>query len=353
LEGTPVRLSGQDSGRGTFSQRHLAFYDSEIGARYVPMRHLAADQAHFDVFDSSLSEYAVMGFEFGYSVADPLTLTIWEAQFGDFMTGAQIMIDQFLTVAESKWGQPSGLVLLLPHGYEGQGPEHSSARIERFLTLCAEDNIQLANCTTPAQYFHLLRRQMFGGSDRRGMRKPLIIFTPKSLLRHPKAVSTIHDLTSGGFQEILDDPGVSDSDRVERVVFCSGKIYYDLLAAREQRKAEQVALVRIEQLYPFAQSMFSDILMKYPLTAEVVWAQEEPRNMGAWHFLREQIQPLLDGSERELRYVGRSESASPATGSLKRHQQEQAEILDESLTVGGGARKKVRLVPRRKAKEVW
>ncbi len=262
LEGTPVRLSGQDSGRGTFSQRHLAFYDFESSSRYVPMEHLSPTQARFDVYDSSLSEYAVLGFEFGYSVADPLTLVLWEAQFGDFMNGAQIMIDQFLVCAESKWGQPSGLVLLLPHGFEGQGPEHSSARIERFLTLCAEDNIQVANCTTPAQYFHLLRRQMFGGADRRGVRKPLVIFTPKSLLRHPKAVSTVHDLTSGGFQEVLDDPSVADSQIISRVVFCSGKIYYDLLAAREERKASQIALVRLEQLYPFAQGMFHEILSR-------------------------------------------------------------------------------------------
>ena len=351
LEGTPVRLSGQDSGRGTFSQRHLAFYDSETGGRYVPLRHLAEGQARFDVFDSSLSEYAVLGFEFGYSVADPLTLVMWEAQFGDFMNGAQIMIDQFLVCAESKWGQPSGLTLLLPHGYEGQGPEHSSARIERFLTLCAENNMQVANCTTPAQYFHLLRRQMLGGADRRGVRKPLIVFTPKSLLRHPKAVSTVHDLTSGGFQEVLDEAASIDPQGISRVVLCSGKIYYDLLAAREERKAEDIALVRIEQLYPFAESMVNDILQRYPVAAEVMWAQEEPRNMGPWRFLREQIQPLLDGSGRELRYVGRSESASPATGSMKRHQQEQAEILDEALTIGAVARKgKVRLVSRRKAK---
>jgi 2-oxoglutarate dehydrogenase E1 component len=351
LEGTPVRLSGQDSGRGTFSQRHLAFYDSENGARHVPLGHLATDQARFDVFDSSLSEYAVLGFEFGYSVADPLTLVLWEAQFGDFVNGGQILIDQFICCAESKWGQPSGLVLLLPHGFEGQGPEHSSARIERFLTLCAENNMQVANCTTPAQYFHLLRRQMFGGEDRRGIRKPLVIFTPKSLLRHPRAVSTVHDLTSGGFHEVLDDPGPLELERISRVLFCSGKIYYDLLAAREERKADHIAIVRLEQLYPFAQSMVKEILQQYPSTAEVIWAQEEPRNMGPWRFLREQIQPLLEDSRRELRYVGRSESASPATGSHKRHLQEQAEILDEALSPGTAARKgKVRLVPKRKAK---
>src|SRR5437868_1508927 len=313
LEGTPVRLSGQDSGRGTFSQRHLAFYDSETGARYIPLQHVAPDQARFDVYDSSLSEYAVLGFEFGYSVADPLTLVIWEAQFGDFANGAQIMIDQFISSAESKWGQPSGLVMLLPHGFEGQGPEHSSARIERFLSLCAENNLQVCNCATPAQYFHLLRRQMYGGPDRRGTRKPLVVFTPKSLLRHPRAVSTPQEFSTGGFMEILGDPE-ADPGRISRLVFCSGKIYYDLLAARSdgkgERKADHVALVRVEQLYPFAAEQARDILARYPQTAEVVWAQEEPRNMGAWRFISESLQPLLDPTQREIRYVGRPESAS-------------------------------------------
>jgi len=349
LEGTPVRLSGQDSGRGTFSQRHLAFYDSEDGHCYIPMQHIAPDQARFDVYDSSLSEFAVVGFEFGYSVADPLTLVIWEAQFGDFANGAQIMIDQFIASAESKWGQPSGLVMLLPHGYEGQGPEHSSARIERYLTLCAENNIQVANCTTPAQYFHLLRRQMYGGPDRRGTRKPLVIFTPKSLLRHPRAVSKIEEFTAGGFGEMLGDQPSMDPSRVSRVVFCSGKIYYDLLAAREQRQADHVALIRVEQLYPFAAAQARDLLARYPATAEVVWAQEEPRNMGAWRFMAEQFEPLLDPSRRSMRYVGRSESASPATGSGKRHQQEQTEIVNDALTPGAISQtKRVRLVPKRK-----
>jgi 2-oxoglutarate decarboxylase len=349
LEGTPVRLSGQDSGRGTFSQRHLAFYDSESGRPYIPLQHISPDQGRFDVFDSSLSEYAVLGFEFGYSVADPLTLVIWEAQFGDFANGAQIMIDQFITSAESKWGQPSGLVMLLPHGYEGQGPEHSSARIERFLTLCAENNFFVVNCTTPAQYFHVLRRQMYGGSDRRGTRKPLVIFTPKSLLRHPRATSHIRDFSTGGFVEILADTADLDLSRVSRVVFCTGKLYYDLLAARDERKAEHAAIVRVEQLYPFESRQAADILARYPATAEVVWAQEEPRNMGAWRVLREQIQPLLDPTGRELRYVGRPESASPATGSGKRHQQEQAEIANDALTPGAiSETRRVRVVSRRK-----
>jgi 2-oxoglutarate dehydrogenase E1 component len=349
LEGTSVRLSGQDSGRGTFSQRHLAFYDFETEKRYVPMQHITPDQGRFDVLDSSLSEYAVLGFEFGYSVADPLTLVIWEAQFGDFANGAQIMIDQFISCCEQKWGQPSGLVMLLPHGFEGQGPEHSSARIERYLTLCAENNMQVCNVTTPSQYFHLLRRQMYGGPDRRGMRKPLVIFTPKSLLRHPKAVSKLEDFTHGGFTEIVGDSVENDPGQVSRVVFCSGKLYYDLAAAREDRKAEHVALARVEQLYPFAADQMRDILARYPVTAEVVWAQEEPRNMGPWHFLRDLIQPLLDATQRELRYVGRPESASPATGSGKRHQQEQAEIVNDALTPGAISQtKRVRVVARRK-----
>ena len=349
LEGTPVRLSGQDSGRGTFSQRHLAFYDSETGQRYIPMQHITPDQAKFDVFDSSLSEYAVLGFEFGYSVADPTTLVIWEAQFGDFANGAQVMIDQFISSAETKWGQPSGLTLLLPHGYEGQGPEHSSARIERFLTLCAENNLLVCNVTTPAQYFHLLRRQMYGGHDRRGTRKPLIVFTPKSLLRHAKAVSAFSDFTTGGFTEILGDSHLEDASRVSRVVFCSGKIYYDILAAREERGASHVALARVEQLYPFASQQATDILARYPAAAEVVWAQEEPKNMGPWRFMREAMDPLLEASRRELRYVGRPESASPASGSAKRHQQELAEILNDALTPGAiSETKRVRVVARRK-----
>ena len=348
LEGTPVRLSGQDSGRGTFSQRHLVFVDSDTGKKYTPLQHVSPDQARFDVFDSLLSEYAVLGFEFGYSVADPLTLVMWEAQFGDFANGAQIMIDQFISSAESKWGQPSGLVLLLPHGFEGQGPEHSSARIERFLILCAGNNIQVANCTTPAQYFHLLRRQMYGGSDRRGMRKPLVVFTPKSLLRHPKAVSSISELTSGGFREVLAEAGPGGPDQVTRVIFCSGKIYYDLAAARDERQAHHVALARIEQLYPFAEPEVNDALLRYPVTAEAVWVQEEPRNMGAWRYIEEQLQPLLNPTGRELRYVGRPESASPATGSGKRHQEEQAAIVAEAMAERPVPQsRRVRLVSRR------
>ncbi|MGI8991290.1 MAG: multifunctional oxoglutarate decarboxylase/oxoglutarate dehydrogenase thiamine pyrophosphate-binding subunit/dihydrolipoyllysine-residue succinyltransferase subunit [Bryobacteraceae bacterium] len=322
LDGTPVRLSGQDSGRGTFSQRHLVFYDFENGDKYIPLKHLEREQARFDVYDSSLSEYAVLGFEFGYSVADPLTLTIWEAQFGDFGNGAQIMIDQFIATAESKWGQPTGLVMLLPHGYEGQGPEHSSARMERFLTLCAQDNMQVVNCTTPAQYFHVLRRQMTSTK-----RKPLVIFTPKSLLRYGKAVSTFEELSSGAFREVIDD---ADVENACRIVFCTGKVYYDLLAARETRPGSQVALVRMEQVYPFALEQVEAVLRRHP-EAEVAWVQEEPRNMGAWGFVSDSLQPMLDETKRKLRYIGRAESSSPATGSKKRHDQEQAELVKQAL----------------------
>lgn len=332
LEGTPVRLSGQDSGRGTFSQRHLVLYDSENGHEYIPLRHVSKDQAQFDVFDSSLSEYAVLGFEFGYSVADPLTLVMWEAQFGDFANGAQIMLDQFIASSEAKWRQPSGVVLLLPHGYEGQGPEHSSARLERFLALCAEENLQIANCSTPGQYFHLLRRQMRGGRDRRGVRKPLVVFTPKSLLRHPKGVSAFDELTDGGFREVIGEDPAIEASRISRVVLCSGKVYYDLLAAREERKTGHVAIVRLEQLYPFPETQIRDALAAFPSTSEVLWVQEEPRNMGAWRFVAEHIQPLLDGSHRALRYVGRAESASPAAGSLKRHNEEHAAIVAEAIS---------------------
>jgi 2-oxoglutarate dehydrogenase E1 component len=331
LEGTPVRLSGQDSGRGTFSQRHLELYDSETGERYVPLRNLSHEQARFDVFDSSLSEYAVMGFEFGYSLADPLTLVLWEAQFGDFANGAQILIDNFIASAESKWGQPSGLVLLLPHGYEGQGPEHSSARIERFLQLCAENNMQVVNASTPAQYFHVLRRQMHGGSDRRGVRKPLIIFTPKRMLRNPRATSTLDELMTGTFHEILDDSTAIDPAKATRLLMCSGQVYYDLLAAREERKVDHVAIVRLEQMYPFPTSGVQVILNRYPSLAEVVWVQEEPRNMGAWRFVQEQMQPILEPYRRVLRYVGRAESASTSAGSLKRHQEEQADLVESAF----------------------
>ncbi len=352
LEGIPVRLSGQDSTRGTFSQRHLEFYDYETGQGYIPLRHLSPDQARFDVVDSSLSEYAVMGFEFGYSVGDPLTLVMWEAQFGDFANGAQIMIDQFISSAESKWAQPTGLTLLLPHGYEGQGPEHSSARIERFLTLCAENNLQVCNASTPAQYFHLLRRQMHGGTDRRGMRKPLIEFTPKSLLRHPKATSRLHDLVTGGFREVIGDESPTlRPDHIGKVLICSGKVYYDLAEAREERNADNIAIVRLEQYYPFPLGELRDVLARYPADAELVWVQEEPRNMGGWRYVREWMHPILEETRRNLRYAGRPEQASPAAGSSKRHLQEQAELIEDAMNgTSFGSLARRRTVRRLKAK---
>jgi 2-oxoglutarate dehydrogenase E1 component len=347
VEGTPIRLSGQDSGRGTFSQRHLEYYDYDNGVVYTPMQHLEAGQARFEVVDSSLSEYGVMGFEFGYSLGDPLTLTLWEGQFGDFANGAQIMIDQFISCCEAKWGQPSGLVLLLPHGYEGQGPEHSSARPERFLQLCAESNMQVCNVTTPAQYFHLLRRQMYGGNDRRGTRKPLVIFTPKSLLRHVKAVSGLRDFTHGHFEEVVSDPVIAP-DRATKVIFCTGKIYYELLAEREKRGIQDAALVRLEQMYPWPMDQIEDMLWRYPSTAEIVLCQEEPRNMGAFLFVRDKMQPMLEASRRILRYAGRPEAAAPSTGTSSRHKQEQAAVIDDAFQGGTMLTRKYRVVARKR-----
>lgn len=319
LEDIAVRLSGQDSGRGTFSQRHLVFYDSEDGQKYIPLQHMADNQGRFNVFDSSLSEFGVLGFDYGYSVSDPQTLTLWEAQFGDFSNGAQIIIDQFVTTAEQKWSQRSGLVLLLPHGYEGQGPEHSSGRMERFLLLCAEDNIRVANCTTPAQYFHILRRQMATEP------KPLVLFTPKSLLRSPVAVSSFSDLTSGSFRPVIGD--MLDPSRVRKVVFSTGKVYYDLAAARQAKKIEDVALVRIEELYPFPDDLILDLLARYRTGVELVWCQEEPRNMGAWRF----VYGYFKGLGHIIQYAGRLKNASPAAGSAKRHAEEQKRLVEDAL----------------------
>ncbi|MBI4893701.1 MAG: multifunctional oxoglutarate decarboxylase/oxoglutarate dehydrogenase thiamine pyrophosphate-binding subunit/dihydrolipoyllysine-residue succinyltransferase subunit, partial [Acidobacteria bacterium] len=344
LEGTSVRLSGQDSGRGTFSQRHLEYFDNENGHPYTPMMHLGAGQGRFEVHDSSLSEYGVMGFEFGYSLGDPLTLTLWEAQFGDFANGAQIMIDQFIASCEAKWGQPSGLVLLLPHGYEGQGPEHSSARIERFLQLCAEENWQVCNVTTPSQYFHLLRRQVRGGADRRGVRKPLVIFTPKSLLRHTKAVSGLEEFTSARFEPVMADGGPSAPDRISKLLFCSGKVYYDLLAERDKRGITDAAIIRLEQLYPWPAREIENVLWRYPSTAEIVWVQEEPRNMGAFLFVRDRMEQMLMATRRPLRYAGRQEMAAPSAGSAKRHAQEQAAVIADAFSGGTVRLRRYRVV---------
>jgi 2-oxoglutarate decarboxylase len=356
LEGTSVRLSGQDSVRGTFSQRHAAYHDYETGAIYTPLAQVAPGYAKFEAYNSPLSEYAVVGFEFGYSVADPLSLVLWEAQYGDFVNGAQIVIDQFLSSAESKWGQPSGLVLLLPHGEEGGGPEHSSARLERFLQNCAEGNLQVVNCTTPAQYFHLLRRQMRGGPDRRGLRKPLIVMSPKSLLRHPQVVSTVGHLTNGSFHPVLDDRTVANPAAIRKILLCTGKVYYEVLAAREGLKATDetaahTAIVRIEQLYPFPEAEIREVIARYSSASGVVWVQEEPRNMGAWIFMRTRLQRIMANEARALGYAGRPESATTAPGSAKVHAREQAELLDQAFAPPTMARRwRKRLVKRRKAK---
>jgi len=331
LEGRPVRLSGQDSGRGTFSQRHAVLVDQENEERYVPLNNIRDDQARFEVLDSPLSEASVLGFEYGYSLAEPHSLVLWEAQFGDFANGAQVIIDQFISSGESKWLRLCGLVMLLPHGYEGQGPEHSSARPERYLQLCAEKNMQVVNCTTPANYFHVLRRQLH-----RNFRKPLVIFTPKSLLRHKLAVSTLADMGPGSrFHRVLSetDSLVAD-DKMRRLVLCSGKVYYDLLQARREAAIDDVALVRVEQLYPWPRQTLRDLIARYP-AAEVVWCQEEPANMGAWTF----VFPRLVSLNEELGrvqllpvYVGRAEAASPATGQHKIHVNEQAALVERALS---------------------
>ncbi len=331
-EGTPVRLSGQDCGRGTFSQRHAVFVDQQSEQKYIPLANVKPGQANFEIIDSPLAEASVLGFEYGYSLAEPHCLVLWEAQFGDFANGAQVIIDQFIAAGESKWLRLSGLVMLLPHGYEGQGPEHSSARLERYLQLCAEDNMQVVNCTTPASYFHVLRRQM-----RRKIRKPLIVMTPKSLLRHKLAVSKLADFGPGSsFHRVLfDGSGIGPDDTIKRVVLCSGKVYYDLLEARDERKLnDDVVIIRLEQLYPFPAQPLADDLGRFK-QAEVVWCQEEPMNMGAWCSVAPGIEEVM-GKLRmngRPRYVGRAAAASPATGLASRHAKEQARLIDEALTL--------------------
>jgi multifunctional 2-oxoglutarate metabolism enzyme len=322
-EGTSIRLSGQDCGRGTFSQRHAILYDTRTGSAWVPLESLCQNGTRFEVFDSSLSEAGVLGYEYGYSLKSPNGLTLWEAQFGDFANGAQVIIDQFIVPAEDKWQQRSRLVLLLPHGYEGQGPEHSSARLERFLQLCAEDDIQVCYPTTPAQYFHLLRRQV-----KQKLSKPLIVMTPKSLLRLPQATSALENLTSGSFYPVIGDE--IKPDGVERVVICSGKVYYDLTAELEKKNESRIAILRLEQFYPFPQSLLQEWLATFRNAKEIFWVQEEPQNMGGWNFMRPRLEALLQASQ-ELRYVGRTASASPAIGSYTIHQLEQAQVVKEAL----------------------
>lgn len=327
VEGNSVRLSGQDSGRGTFSQRHACMYDTLTGERWTPLAELKSAKngaARFDVFDSSLSEVGVLGFEYGYTTVSENDLVMWEAQFGDFSNGAQVIIDQYISSSEDKWKQSSRLVMLLPHGYEGQGPEHSSARLERYLQLCAENNMQVCYPSTPSQYFHLLRRQV-----RTEQGKPLVVMTPKSLLRLPEASSQIADLTSGGFKPVLNDGSVSDNKKVKRVVLCAGKVFYDLDAKRRESGTDATAIIRLEQFYPFPQSALKSVIDSYSADAEIVWVQEEPKNMGAWGFLSPRIDDLLNG--RSVRYIGRAASASPATGSYAIHNLEQAKIIAEAI----------------------
>ena len=329
LEGQSVRLSGQDSCRGTFSQRHAVFVDQESGDRYTALHKVDSNQAVFEVIDSPLSEASVMGFEYGFSQAEPNALVMWEAQFGDFANGAQVVVDQFISSGEAKWLRMNALVLLLPHGHEGQGPEHSSARLERYLQLCAEDNMQVVNCTTPANYFHALRRQV-----KRNFRKPLIVMTPKSLLRHKQCVSDIEEMLEGSsFHRVFDETNPAIAKKAKRIVICSGKIYYDLLARREENKIDDISLVRLEQIYPFPRSTLKDIFEARP-KAEIVWCQEEPRNMGSWFFVQERLEEAMAeagcNQTRPL-YVGRPEAASPATGSLARHIKEQEKLVNEAL----------------------
>lgn len=333
MEGFSVRLSGQDSGRGTFSQRHAVLRDQETGAAYIPMNHLSPDQASLEVVDSPLAEASVLGFELGYSLSDPNALVLWEAQFGDFANGAQVIFDQFIAAGEMKWLRMSGVVMLLPHGYEGQGPEHSSARLERYLQACAEENIQVANCTTPANYFHILRRQLI-----RNSRKPLILMTPKSLLRDKRALSKLADMTTGThFLEVIPEgnSGLKPDRKIRRLVLCSGKVYYDLATKREELGLQDIALVRLEQFYPFPHGALQQELARYP-QAEVVWCQEEPENMGGWHFVDRRLEAVLKSvhaqNPRPL-YVGRAASASTATGLLSRHVQEQEDLVKRALGI--------------------
>lgn len=326
IDGKPVRLSGQDVGRGTFSHRHVVLHDYETTEKYIALEHIQEGQAKFCVHNSLLSEFAVLGFDYGYSLCYPRMLTLWEAQFGDFSNGAQVIIDQFISSAESKWQTPSDLVMLLPHGYEGQGPEHSSARLERFLQLCAENNMIVGNFTTPAQYFHALRRQKM-----RDFRKPLVIMTPKSLLGKPEAVSAEADFLEGScFQEVLPDPlHFTNPDSITRVVFCTGKVFYDLAAYRQEKGIENTAIIRIEQLYPFHKEMAAAIVSQYPAASKFLWCQEEPRNMGAWTFIRPRLEELLG---TRVLYAGRDTASSPAAGSKTMHYGEQKQLLGEAFT---------------------
>ena len=315
-----VRISGQDVERGTFSHRHAVVKTEDDEEEVIPLNLLSENQAPFEIYNSLLSEYAVLGFDYGYAFNTPNGLTIWEAQFGDFFNGAQIIVDQFLSAAEDKWGTPNGLVILLPHGYEGMGSEHSSARIERFLQLCAEENFQVANCTNPANYFHLLRRQV-----KRDFRKPLVVFTPKKLLRYHRAVSSIDDMASGSFQELIDD-SKAVSSKIDTVVLCSGKFYYDLIEVYEKNNSENMAFIRLEQLYPFPDHQLKSVVKKYGKESKYIWAQEEPENMGPWSYI------LRKWKFANIRCFSRNESGSPASGSPKVHELRHQEIINNVMS---------------------
>jgi 2-oxoglutarate dehydrogenase E1 component len=342
LEGRGVRVTGQDVGRGTFTHRHATLHDSVDGRRWVPLQHLVPEQGRFEIVDSMLSEAAVLGFEYGFSTADPHTLTVWEAQFGDFANVAQVIIDQFIASGETKWGRMSGLTLLLPHGYEGQGPEHSSGRMERFLELCADRNLQVCNLTTPAQLFHALRRQLH-----RRFRKPLVILSPKSLLRHRLAVSPVSELTGGAFQSVIDDT-LADRAAVKRIRVTSGKVHYTLREAREARGLSDVALVRLEQLYPFPAAELAEVFARYPNAREVVWVQEEPANMGGWRHLRHRLESVVPAN-CSLAFVARRSAASPATGFYATHQKQEAAIIEYALGESGSEAQELNGVTRSRA----
>jgi 2-oxoglutarate decarboxylase len=325
--GHTVRLTGQDAERGTFSHRHAVLHGTNTRHSFIPLNHLEEKQAAFYPYNSHLSEFAALGFEFGYSSAISDALVIWEAQFGDFANGAQVIIDQFIASSEAKWGQRSAIVMTLPHGYEGQGPEHSSARLERFLQLCAEDNIQVVNLTTPVQYFHALRKQVL-----QNKKKPLIIMSPKSLLRHPLAVCSVSELSEGSFRPFIDDTTIKDTKSVNRLIICSGKVYYDLYKEKEDRDLTNIAITRLEQFYPFPDKDINNYLKEFNHVKEIVWCQEEPRNMGAWTFVNPRLQEILRKGQK-LTYAGRQASASPASGQKKIHDAEQERLIRIALGI--------------------
>jgi 2-oxoglutarate dehydrogenase E1 component len=332
--GYPVRITGQDVGRGTFSHRHAVLHNQKDESTYVPLQHVSETQARFNIYDSLLSEEAVVAFEYGYATTAPTGLVIWEAQFGDFANGAQVVIDQFITSGEHKWSRLCGLTMLLPHGYEGQGPEHSSARLERFMQLCAEHNIQVCIPTTPAQVFHMLRRQTI-----RPLRKPLVVMSPKSLLRHKEAVSSIEELAGGRFHNVLDETDDLDKSAVKRVILCAGKVFYDLRAQRRERGIDNIALIRLEQLYPFPEAELLEILRQYDSLEDVVWCQEEPMNQGAWYSSQHHMRRVLNEHQPGiyLGYVGRDASAAPAAGYMALHLEQQERFINEALTLPASA----------------